>query len=275
MGSGWFVGAILLTAWMRLLSAVHVPFTVTWIGAPIAVIAIVLAWRGRMLTAPPWNRIFATVLGRHLSGWQRAVWLLLTGVARPTIRAAAQRDRVAALVPLGRVVAVGLEGAGLVRTPDHGPVRHHVGMALPQQPQRLLRRRAALSKHGAAIAGMAGDPAGTLGRLADQPAVVADRCRVCLCDLRLPGAQRIFTLGRAGRDLARGLAAVLRGSYRARRLRGPRDGDLFHARGIVVAASRSHAHVAGLRGRGVFPRCMRDDQESPARSGSPRSYRVW
>jgi hypothetical protein len=77
MGCGWFVGAFLLTLWMRLLSAMHVPFAIISIGAPIAVIAGLLVWRGRTLTAPPWNGVCAAVLGRHASGWNRAAWLLL------------------------------------------------------------------------------------------------------------------------------------------------------------------------------------------------------
>jgi len=77
MGSGWFVGAFLLTLWMRLLSAVHIPFSVISIGVPIAAIACLLAWRARMLTAPPWSGACATAVGRHLSGWKRAVWLVL------------------------------------------------------------------------------------------------------------------------------------------------------------------------------------------------------
>jgi len=77
LGSGWFVGAFLLTLWMRLLSAVHIPFTIASIGAPIAAIAALLSWRARMLTALPWRGVGASILGRDLSGWKRVAWLLL------------------------------------------------------------------------------------------------------------------------------------------------------------------------------------------------------
>ena len=80
-GCGWFVGAFLLTLWMRALSLLGVPFGVLVIGVPLALpaaLALGIAWyrkRGE------WNatlRRAARVLGgSDHGGWMRAAWIAL------------------------------------------------------------------------------------------------------------------------------------------------------------------------------------------------------
>jgi hypothetical protein len=77
VGCGWFVGAFLLTLWMRLLAQIHVPFSLASIGLPLLVVTGLLAWRARTLKTFRWNRAFAPLTGRSLAGWQRAIWLII------------------------------------------------------------------------------------------------------------------------------------------------------------------------------------------------------
>src|ERR1022692_3593710 len=79
VGCGWFVGAFLLTLWMRVLAQIHVPFGVASIGLPLAAAAGMLAWRARTLNTFRWNGAFASLTGRNLVGWQRAIWLIILG----------------------------------------------------------------------------------------------------------------------------------------------------------------------------------------------------
>ena len=44
VGCGWFVGQFFVTLWMRLLAALHIPFGIVAIGAPLAAIAALAAW---------------------------------------------------------------------------------------------------------------------------------------------------------------------------------------------------------------------------------------
>src|ERR1700682_4572301 len=66
VGCGWFVGAFLLTLWMRLLAQIHVPFSLASISLPLLVAAAVLAWRARTLKTIRWHGAFARLTGGNL-----------------------------------------------------------------------------------------------------------------------------------------------------------------------------------------------------------------
>ena len=79
-GCGWFVGAFLLTVWMRALSLAGIPFGTAVIAGPLALATAPLAWLA--LRRQPDRRTSlraaaATVIGRHLAAWQRVVWIAL------------------------------------------------------------------------------------------------------------------------------------------------------------------------------------------------------
>lgn len=86
VGCGWFVGAFLLTLWMRALSALGVKFAVLAVGGPLALLAALalgFAWRRRR---GQWRatlrRALRMLAGIELRGWMRAAWLgLLAWVA--------------------------------------------------------------------------------------------------------------------------------------------------------------------------------------------------
>jgi hypothetical protein len=80
LGTGYFVGALLLTLWMRALSATGIPFGRLSIGAPLFVVAVTLLfWAAR------WQRIpLATLcdlprflIRPPLPRWQRFAWTVL------------------------------------------------------------------------------------------------------------------------------------------------------------------------------------------------------
>jgi hypothetical protein len=77
IGCGWFVGAFLLTLWMRGLAQIQVPFGIASIGGPLAATTGLLAWRAWTLKTVRWNGAFASLTGRDLAGWLRAVWLII------------------------------------------------------------------------------------------------------------------------------------------------------------------------------------------------------
>ena len=79
IGCGWFVGAFLLTLWMRVLAQTRVPFGIASIGLPLAAATGLLAWRARTSNIFRWNGVFALLTGRNLVGWQRAIWLIIVG----------------------------------------------------------------------------------------------------------------------------------------------------------------------------------------------------
>jgi hypothetical protein len=83
VGCGWFVGQFFVTLWMRLLAALHIPFGIAVIGAPLAVIAVLaacIAWRrwGRasLHDAKGALRVLA---GGGLVREQRVLWFALLG----------------------------------------------------------------------------------------------------------------------------------------------------------------------------------------------------
>jgi hypothetical protein len=80
-GTGFFAGAFLVTAWMRALSALGIPFGVASIGLPLAAIAVAAAAIVRRRGTPSAGAIGAAVrdaLGlRTLAGMQRVVFAAL------------------------------------------------------------------------------------------------------------------------------------------------------------------------------------------------------
>src|SRR5438094_5009664 len=79
VGCGWFVGAFLLTLWMRVLAQIHVPFGIVSIGLPLAAVTGLLAWRARTLKALQWNKAFAPWRKLNFGDWQRVIWLIIFG----------------------------------------------------------------------------------------------------------------------------------------------------------------------------------------------------
>jgi hypothetical protein len=81
LGCGWFVGAFLLTLWMRALSAAGVPFSVAAIGAPLALLAALALTLARRRRPGSWGAELRGALrvlaGADLAGWARAAWLAL------------------------------------------------------------------------------------------------------------------------------------------------------------------------------------------------------
>lgn len=81
VGCAWFVGTFALTLWMRALSLADVPFSVTSVGAPLAVVVVAGLWlarrNARVQGLLSWRDHLATLAGGGIKGWQRALWLLL------------------------------------------------------------------------------------------------------------------------------------------------------------------------------------------------------
>ena len=77
-GVGFFVGAFALTLWMRLLSALHVPFGIVSIVLPLALLtaaALYRAQRRRVIEWPALRRAAAeAICAREFAGWRRGVW---------------------------------------------------------------------------------------------------------------------------------------------------------------------------------------------------------
>jgi len=81
LGCGWFVGAFLLTLWMRVLSAVGVHFGTAAIAAPLTAVTGALAWLAWRRTGaelvPALRRWPGALAGRDLDNRRRAFWLAL------------------------------------------------------------------------------------------------------------------------------------------------------------------------------------------------------
>ena len=156
-GAGYLAGAFLLTAWMRALSLAGIRFGVVAVAAPLAVATVVLfvlAWRryGRALPAA-WRDALRDARARAAARGRRPRRLVGGGrVDRAAVRAARRRDRVAPALPVGRVDAVGDQGARLVRTGISRAVRARQRVA-GRRRHRLLRRIARVSADDAAPAG--------------------------------------------------------------------------------------------------------------------------
>src|ERR1700674_548958 len=80
VGTGFFVGVLLLTLWMRVVSAVGLSFGWLSIGVPLGAIAVAtLAWglrSGRPGTAESRSG-WKGLLGADLPRWQRIAWVLV------------------------------------------------------------------------------------------------------------------------------------------------------------------------------------------------------
>jgi hypothetical protein len=79
VGCGWFVGAFVLTLWMRVLAQIHVPFGISSIGLPLVAVGGLLVWRAWRSKALRWDGVFASLTGRNLPGWHRAIWVIILG----------------------------------------------------------------------------------------------------------------------------------------------------------------------------------------------------
>jgi len=84
LGVGYVVGAFLLTLWMRVLSAVGVPFGIAAIALPLLAVTLGLAYAGlRRRDAPPSaaSRALATALGTpaEIGGRLKVLWWALVG----------------------------------------------------------------------------------------------------------------------------------------------------------------------------------------------------
>src|SRR5437867_5435046 len=82
-GCGWFVGQFLLTLWMRLLAAVHVPFGIATIGAPLAALIALATWFSwqwhRAIAAPRARAAWHALVGETLGKEQRLLWFGVLG----------------------------------------------------------------------------------------------------------------------------------------------------------------------------------------------------
>jgi hypothetical protein len=77
VGCGWFVGAFVLTLWMRVLVVAHVPFSLAAIGLPLLAAAGFLGWRTREKAALLPTAWLRSLLGRDLTGWRRILWVMV------------------------------------------------------------------------------------------------------------------------------------------------------------------------------------------------------
>lgn len=80
IGYGYYLGTLLLTAWMRALSAVGVGFGWLSIGAPVLVAAValfVLGSRGKGVSAAAVRDAVAALVRPPLPRWQQIAWLTL------------------------------------------------------------------------------------------------------------------------------------------------------------------------------------------------------
>jgi hypothetical protein len=82
VGFGYCIGALLLTLWMRLLSAVGVTFGWLSIGLPLAIVTAALAafaLRAGHIAPVDLRNVIGSLLRPPLPRWQRVVWIGLIG----------------------------------------------------------------------------------------------------------------------------------------------------------------------------------------------------
>jgi hypothetical protein len=82
VGCGWFVGAFVLTVWMRLLSLSGIRFSIASIAIPLMVATIALVVfeirrEPRAKLAAFVRGAWGELSGRELKGWKRALWLAI------------------------------------------------------------------------------------------------------------------------------------------------------------------------------------------------------
>jgi len=81
VGTGYFVGAFLVTVWMRMLSLAGVPLGRGSVGMPLLMLAAAGAWRIRRRADPSfaiaWREAFDALRARHLDKAPRALWFAM------------------------------------------------------------------------------------------------------------------------------------------------------------------------------------------------------
>ncbi|HEY4351496.1 MAG TPA: hypothetical protein VGN31_09720, partial [Paraburkholderia sp.] len=82
LGCGWFIGAFVLTLWMRLLSIAGIRFSLASIAIPLAVATIgLVVFAARREPRAQWAETaregWKEFRGAELKGWKRALWLAI------------------------------------------------------------------------------------------------------------------------------------------------------------------------------------------------------
>ncbi len=157
-GAGYLAGAFLLTLWMRALSVAGAGFSVSSIAGPLVLATAALAhvaWRnGRAAPlAAARSALRALFMPTGVSGAARIAWQLLLAWLVLRYRAAGARTGVAAALSVGRVDAMGDQGARLVRTRPHRSLRARRRVVRGRR-RRLDRRGAGISADDSAAAGV-------------------------------------------------------------------------------------------------------------------------
>ena len=209
IGTGGLAGLFLATLWLRVLSLAGVHFSAMAIALPLLAATLALgAWivrRRRHASSVALGTAgrayivkMAAELSGRLAGRVRAHALApVAGVARASRSAAVRGGRDASALSMGRVDAMGNQGAGLVRTRPHRSVRAR-GCLVWRGWRRVFRRRAALSGDRRIDAGPRGQLPGPLGRHADQHALLDARRRVRARRVRRPARDGICAALGAG-----------------------------------------------------------------------------
>ena len=258
IGCGFFVGAFVLTLWMRALSMLGLRFSVAAVG-PAARRRSARARGPRLAQAARVERVARTCrIARRIKVGRCSRSARVPRAARPGVRhrrmdgaaprPAAARSAVDPALPLGRVDPVGDQGTRLVRAWG-ASCRSSVPIRGSRRTAPLVRRGAQLSRHRAAVAGLVEPRARPLGRRADEPALVA--ASPSRSPIAVYGALRCLrSLGahRARRHVARLVAAARQRARRARRLRRSADGRVLRA-GSPARCLRWTCRAAGPRPR--------------------------
>ena len=203
------------------------------VGGPAARVAG-RGWRvaGQASGRPVASERLARRARRHGWAWPRQSVTLalvrLAGVACVSLAAAVRGGRHPTAVPVGRLDAMGDQGARVVRVEGMGAVRQHRRLARRQRCA-LHRCGANVSGDRALVAGLVVARARPLRRCVDEPAVVVRRRRVRDCDLRRAAANRVWSARRTRWNLDRGFAAARRRACCPRGICRPADGRVLHA----------------------------------------------
>ena len=79
IGCGWFVGAFVLTIWIRVLSRLGIVFSLATIGVPLLIVTVVLMTMTLRQHPTGWSvrQAWKEFSGLELESWRRALWLAL------------------------------------------------------------------------------------------------------------------------------------------------------------------------------------------------------